>query len=65
MSQGYGTMIGPTKKEALMPSIGEQPGVGRYCCTNCSWSVTLDDASDRLPPCGSCGKGQQTEYRFC
>lgn len=24
-------------------SIGEKPGVGRYCCTNCGWSVYLDD----------------------
>lgn len=45
--------------------IGEQPGVGRYCCTNCGWSVYLDDADDRLPPCGSCGKGQDTKYERC
>ncbi len=44
-------------------SIGEKPGVGTYQCVNCGWSVTLDDTDDRLPPCGSCGKGQQThEY---
>ena len=48
-----------------MWSIGEQPGVGRYCCTNCGWSVYLDDATDRLPPCSYCGKGQQTTYRRC
>lgn len=48
-----------------MYDIGEKPGVGRYCCTNCGWSVNLDDASDRLPPCGSCGKGQQTTYNSC
>lgn len=45
--------------------IGEKPGVGRYCCTNCGWSVYLDDPDDRLPPCGSCGKGQDTTYRHC
>ena len=45
--------------------IGEKPGKGRYCCTNCNWSVVLDDDSDRLPPCGSCGKGQQTQYNDC
>ncbi|WP_323742521.1 zinc ribbon-containing protein [Nocardioides islandensis] len=45
--------------------IGEKPGIGRYCCTNCGWSVNLDDASDRLPPCGSCGKGQDTTYNRC
>lgn len=45
--------------------IGEKPGKGRYCCTNCKWSVLLDGDSDRLPPCGSCGKGQQTTYQDC
>lgn len=48
-----------------MYDIGEKPGVGRYCCTSCGWSVNLDDGSDRLPPCGSCGKGQQTKYNSC
>ena len=50
-----------------MYSVGEQPGVGRYCCTsvNCDWSVYLNDSTDRLPPCGNCGKGQQTTYRRC
>lgn len=37
--------------------IGEKPGKGRYCCTDCGLSVVLDDDSDRLPPCGRCGKG--------
>jgi hypothetical protein len=48
-------------------NIGEKPGKGRYCCTagSCSWSVTLDDDSDVLPPCGSCGAGQQTVYEDC
>ena len=46
-------------------NIGEKPGKGRYCCTSCNWSVTLDDDSDRLPPCGNCGKGQNTVYRDC
>ena len=48
-----------------MYDIGEKPGRGSYCCTNCSWRVTLDDDSDRLPPCGSCGKGQNTKYNRC
>lgn len=49
-----------------MYSVGEKPGKGRYCCTtpNCDWSVTLDD-DDRLPPCGKCGKGQNTKYGRC
>ncbi len=48
-------------------SIGEKPGVGRYCCTaaGCDWSVYLDDASDTLPPCGKCGAGQSTTYEKC
>ncbi|MFC4538811.1 hypothetical protein ACFO0U_08510 [Chromohalobacter sarecensis] len=48
-----------------MYKVGEKPGVGRYCCTNCDWSARLDDASDRLPPCGKCGKGHNTTYRKC
>ena len=45
--------------------IGEQPGKGTYVCTThgCSWTVTLDDHVARLPPCGKCGKGQNTKYR--
>lgn len=45
--------------------VGEKPGKGDYCCTNCGWSVTLDDDDDRLPPCGNCGKGQETQYKHC
>ena len=48
-----------------MYNIGEKPGKGTYCCTSCNWEVTLDDADDRLPPCGSCGKGQNTTYVRC
>ena len=43
-------------------NIGEIPGKGTYKCTNCNWQVTLDDSTDRLPPCGNCGKGQNTQY---
>ena len=46
-------------------NIGTKPGKGSYCCTSCGWRVTLDDDDDRLPPCGSCGKGQNTTYRKC
>jgi ribosomal protein S27AE len=46
-------------------SIGEKPGIGRYCCTNCNWGVYLDNDDDRLPPCGNCGKGQDTTYTKC
>ena len=48
-----------------MYNVGEKPGIGRYCCTDCSWSVNLDNSDDRLPPCGKCGKGQQTKYDRC
>jgi hypothetical protein len=48
-----------------MYNIGEKPGVGTYCCTNCGWHVTLDNDTDRLPPCGDCGKGQDTTYERC
>ena len=44
-------------------SIGEKPGVGTYYCTNCrKWKVKLDDVTDRLPPCGNCGRGQHVRY---
>ena len=43
--------------------IGEKPGVGTYYCANCrKWKVKLDDAMDRLPPCGNCGRGQHVRY---
>lgn len=43
--------------------IGEKPGKGTYLCTQCrTWKVTLDDAGDRLPPCGTCGPGQKVKY---
>jgi ribosomal protein S27AE len=48
-----------------MSNAGRIPGVGPYCCVECGWSVTLNDADDRLPPCGGCGKGQNTKYRRC
>ena len=41
-------------KEANMPTTGEKPGKGTYKCRNCGTTVTLDDDSDRLPPCPSC-----------
>ena len=44
--------------------IGEKPGKGTYQCTSCnSWTVTLDDHDDRLPPCGNCGAGQKVKYK--
>lgn len=47
-----------------MYSIGEKPGKGRYQCTSCNkWIVELDDDDDRLPPCGTCGSGQNVKYQ--
>lgn len=54
-----------SREDHNMYNIGEKPGKGRYCCTKCNWSATLDDASDRLPPCGNCGAGQDTTYVRC
>lgn len=45
-----------------MPTTGEKPGIGTYCCRNCGTSVTLDDSSDTLPPCPKCSK---TEFDRC
>ena len=48
----------------MIYNVGQKPGKGIYTCTtpNCNWTVRLDDDSDRLPPCGNCGKGQNTQY---
>lgn len=37
-----------------MYKTGEQPGKGTYQCTVCGELVTLDDDSDKLPPCPVC-----------
>ena len=48
----------------MLYDIGEKLGKGVYVCTNCNkWRVRLDDNSDRLPPCGECGKNQKVKYR--
>lgn len=43
-------------EETRMSTTGQKPGKGTYKCTNCSTTVTLDDANDTLPPCPKCGK---------
>lgn len=48
-----------------MHDVAEKPGKRQYCCTNCNWKVRLDDNSDRLPPCGNCGKRQDTKHFRC
>jgi len=42
------------QRRQTMPTTGEKPGKGTYKCRNCGTLVTLDDDSDRLPPCPSC-----------
>ena len=38
----------------MIYNTGEKPGIGTYKCTACGTTVTLDDATDTLPPCPSC-----------
>ena len=60
-----GPFIGKRLTNMARHNIDEKPGRGRYCCANCNWSVYLDEDSDRLPPCGNCGAGQNTVYYDC
>ena len=43
-----------------MPKTGEKPGAGQYTCKVCGRTLTLDDETDKLPPCSDCGG---TEFR--
>ncbi len=43
-----------------MAKTGEQPGAGKYKCTNCGQMVTLDADGDKLPPCPSCSNTEFT-----
>ena len=54
-----------TGNNEVVMNVGTKPGRGKYCCTKCNWSAVLDDDSDRLPPCGNCGRGQNTVYVRC
>lgn len=38
-----------------MPKTGEKPGAGQYTCKECGKTLTLDDETDKLPPCSNCG----------
>jgi len=44
-----------------MYDIGEKPGKGTYQDAF-GHRVTLDQDSDALPPCPSCGAGQSTKW---
>ena len=44
----------------IMPKTGEKPGAGQYTCKECGKTLTLDDETDKLPPCSNCGG---TEFR--
>jgi rubrerythrin len=37
-----------------MAMTGDKPGKGTYTCSTCGEQVTLNDATDTLPPCPSC-----------
>ena len=37
-------------------TCGEEPGKGTYKCNPCGETVTLDDDTDKLPPCPRCEK---------
>lgn len=47
-----------------MFSIGEKPGKGTYECVSCKgkWKINLEENAP-LPPCGTCGKGQEVKYQ--
>ena len=38
----------------MIHNTGEKPGKGEYYCTSCGQNVTLDQMSDKLPPCPKC-----------
>lgn len=38
----------------LMFNTGEKPGKGQYRCQMCGKYITLNDNTDRLPPCPDC-----------
>jgi len=44
----------------MSPTTGEKPGKGTYKCTKCGTTVTLDDATDTLPPCPKCNNTEFT-----
>ncbi len=43
---------------------GDKAPPGRYCCSNCGWSIQLD-WFEPLPPCGNCEMSANTSYREC
>ena len=49
-------LVAPCEKKRgdVMPTTGEKPGVGVYRCTKCGNTLTLDDPTDKLPPCAQC-----------
>ena len=42
------------KDKKLVFECGNKPGAGRYMCTSCGKTLTLDASIDVLPPCSSC-----------
>ena len=47
-----------------MFKIGEKAGAGTYECVSCKadWKIELE-ADKPLPPCGTCGQGQNVKYQ--
>lgn len=41
-------------EKSMAYTCGEEPGKGIYTCLNCGQTVTLDDDTDKLPPCPKC-----------
>lgn len=39
-----------------MVTTGQKPGRGSYHCRYCGQEVTLDDATDTMPPCPKCNR---------
>ena len=49
-----------TKGGDSMHNTGEKPGMGTYVCISCGQTVSLDEDTDRLPPCPNC---HETTYK--
>ncbi len=43
-------------ENSMSYTCGKEPGKGTYKCNHCGETVTLDDNTDKLPPCPSCEK---------
>lgn len=46
--------------EKRMSTTGDKPGAGVYVCDNCGQIISLDNNTDKLPPCPACGGNEFT-----